>query len=126
MALLFFKNLPLLKVVSLLSIVFGCVVNFLFIKMLKINNAGFLIFLTTWLALPYIACVIWFIYEKKIVLISSISAFFVSLFFWVDVVLIHPDPQGGVGVLLIPFFQLFAVILLLFFKYIMMLYKGNR
>ena len=122
-----FLNLYSTSQITAVCLLFlGTLVNGFFIDYLKINNLGFLVFLTAWLMLPYIVCFIRVIRVRRKFLLSAFFTVFITLLLLTDIVLINPDPQGGLGILMIPFFQAVAVSLGIFFSHIFVLIKSKR
>jgi len=122
----FLKLYSISQIAAVCLLVLGALVNGFFIDYLKINNLGFLIFLTAWLILPYIACFASVVHIKRNFLISVFFTVFITVLFLTDIVLINPDPQGGIAILIIPLFQAVAISLGIFFSHIFDLIKSKR
>jgi len=121
-----FKSYSMSQLITVGLLILGALINVFFIICLKINNLGFFIILTVWLMSPYIACFFSVFYRERKSLISAVFLFFITALFFADIVLINPDPQGGLGVLMVPIFQFAVVSLGIFFRHIFDLMKNKR
>jgi hypothetical protein len=94
------------------------VASFLFVVVLKPASPAIGALLAAWLALPYVilALVVKSGKERNAAIASAFTSALVSaggLLFLTDIILLRPDPQGGIAVLFTPIYQILGLLVLL-------------
>jgi hypothetical protein len=108
-----------MKVVGYTVLAIAASVSFAFVNFLKPNSLGATAFITAWLLLPYVAlalALMFFAKERASAIAYVVVTVVVAaggLLFLTDVIFLHPDPQGGIGVLFTPIYQAIGVVVLL-------------
>jgi hypothetical protein len=94
-------------------------VSLVFVNVLKPDNLGVTAFFSAWLLLPYaaLALALMFLARERVWALAyvAVSALVAGggLLFLTDIIFLHPDPQGGIGVLFTPIYQAIAIVVLL-------------
>ncbi|HZO02480.1 MAG TPA: hypothetical protein VFB93_14895 [Burkholderiales bacterium] len=93
----------------------AALVSLVFVNALKPNSLGAAVFIAGWLVLPYAALAAGLMFLAKerasamtcLVVITIVTAG--GLLFLTYVIFLHPDPQGGIAVLLTPVYQAIGI-----------------
>lgn len=110
--------MKIMKPITFLLIILAACATVFFVKALKPTSTGAFIFFSIWLILPYAAMYVALILlqrKRKATLHWYVVATIISIgsiLFLADVILWHPDAQGGIAVLMTPILQVVALIFL--------------
>jgi hypothetical protein len=108
-----------LKTIGYAILVIAASVSLVFVNVLRPNSLAAAAFIAAWLLLPYAALALGLVFFAKergwaityVAVIALVAAG--GLIFLTDVIFLHPDPQGGIAVVLTPIYQAIGIGMLL-------------
>ena len=108
-----------MKAIGYTILAIAASVSLVFVNVLKPDSLGATAFIAAWLLLPYaaLALALMFLAKERASAIAHVVVTALvagsGLLFLTDVIFLHPDPQGGIGVLFTPIYQAIGIIVLL-------------
>ncbi len=107
-----------MKAIGYIVLAAAACASLLFVQALMPASLGATAFFSAWLALPYaaLASMVFFATKASTVtthVVVSVLVAAAGLLFLTEVIFLHPDPQGGIAVLLLPVYQGCGIIVLL-------------
>jgi hypothetical protein len=100
-----------MKAITYAVLAIAASVSLVFVNMLKPNSPGATAFIAAWLLLPYAALALALAFFAKgrtweiTYVVVTVVVAGSGLLFLIDVIFLHPDPQGGLAVLFTPIYQ---------------------
>jgi len=108
-----------MKSIGYLVLAVAALGSLVFVQVLNPTSYWVTAFFSGWLLLPYVALALALIFrarERTSVMAIVIVAVVVAgagLLFLTDIIVLHPDPQGGIAVLFTPIYQSIGMAVLL-------------
>lgn len=100
-----------MKAIGYTVLAIAASVSLVFVNVLKPDSLGATAFIAAWLLLPYAALALALMLlakERVSAIVYVVVTALVAgggLLFLTDVIFLHPDPRGGIGVLFTPIYQ---------------------
>jgi hypothetical protein len=106
------------KTIAYVALAVAAILTPVFVRALQPTTWTFGVVLAAWLLAPYLALAVWVAVARARQWTATAS--FVSTFvaaggmaFLVNILFVHPDPQGGIAVLFMPIYQAAAAAVLI-------------